>query len=1303
MYTNLIFSPLCIPNIQVVKILNEGDVDLKIKSVGTDSQHFHPTISEVTVAPSRGGRISITVIYLPKTIGDVEASLIIQSNFGPIIYRLKGKGVENQYRVKPILGHKLPVDVDYRRPISIYNPTSEILRVKEITTSEGFLLLSLPDINLQHGKSDPGRLWEIPPHAQKTVIFLDFQAKTPGKFQGFIHITTEKENLIVHVEFIVNKSGVHSVVDEIDFGTLINPTEKRSREIILLNSSPFPVSISDVYSQSPDTQLKIEFKRGTVLQEGALTTIATISYHGNREGKFQGKILFKTNDTNPVSSKIEVPFRANVIHGNLDYLVNATAYYVGNLKEEIRPLLVVNYFSTPMQVRSAEIDDQNFKLLDFQPGSVLEVNTKKKLLSIRFKSNNTNILYKTHLVLETNITKLFIPIYCFHATLQYYSAKYVKLKDRFNIEEELKVEQFNEKKGLKLNFGALKKGEKRDHFFFIKNINPVAISIFEMGAYYNGRQKSNIKITLGRIYETENNTLSLTSSKMGTALTDEDDFILSPPRKRRRRRSYKKKNHLLLLKPGYKALLRVEIQPTKEEIQTGSIEIKSTYNTLSIPYTYLCSSGYITFSYNLNFDKTFPGKMFKKNIWATSTFEKTIKILKITSTDKIFIPFLTNKVLKPNKKTKIGFVLFDSSHSSEKKKDKSLISESDIKNYQKRNAFFPKGSNQRFINSEIVVYTNILKKYEINITASLTKPKIAVSKIDFTLVHLGASAIHFIRVTNPSDQPIKVKLFLGGKNFSLQHDDQFKILEPSKGIVPPHKYVDFGPLKYTPNSRSKASCELYIKNNLTIFEIIKVLGEGGVGRIAFKQDNKMEDKLIFWNIEEKEIGKFESNSFIIDSSNRDSLGFIVFQKRFVLQNIGNLPVNIHHSFIEGSGCHFYGVTLLNCGNFTLNPNEERSFTISYKPDFTVSKINVPIIIETRAGRYRFPMVIVLPHHLLPYLYGSQPITFTQNIIRLLCTCLIFGIAFYLLSKVYREIRWIRYEDHLELILPTETPLPKIITSPRKTKEVSPRKKKKSTKKKGKKEGVVNQEHKIEIEKIKEDEETLKKEREKEEENPKEVEPEPEPPVIEEASKESEDSEEESEEEQVEEAKVVEEKKDVVLINIQKENEEKSFYDHKSIEEELLKKKEPSLPIQIKKKPLMKQSKISRFYPLPQDSPRKNSPDAWFNEEYDASPRFDGFKSESVGSPSHLILNRLTQALKPQNNTYFSLFNKHPKRDDESSSCDEEDDKSHESPLGESNSFFSMDVLQDEYEEKNTETFQDLDADDSNLPEFFKTK
>ena len=62
------------------------------------------------------------------------------------MYNLAGVGVDNPYRVRPTLGHKLPVDKNYHKAFLIYNPHEEVLKLKEIYTSESFLLLSLPDV-----------------------------------------------------------------------------------------------------------------------------------------------------------------------------------------------------------------------------------------------------------------------------------------------------------------------------------------------------------------------------------------------------------------------------------------------------------------------------------------------------------------------------------------------------------------------------------------------------------------------------------------------------------------------------------------------------------------------------------------------------------------------------------------------------------------------------------------------------------------------------------------------------------------------------------------------------------------------------------------------------------------------------------------------------------------------------------------------------------------------------------------------------------------------------------------------------
>jgi uncharacterized membrane protein YbaN (DUF454 family) len=61
-------------------------------------------ILKLKIATANGGLATITVIFLPRSVGKVDAMLVIQSNFGPIVYNIRGSGVPNKYKVKPILG-----------------------------------------------------------------------------------------------------------------------------------------------------------------------------------------------------------------------------------------------------------------------------------------------------------------------------------------------------------------------------------------------------------------------------------------------------------------------------------------------------------------------------------------------------------------------------------------------------------------------------------------------------------------------------------------------------------------------------------------------------------------------------------------------------------------------------------------------------------------------------------------------------------------------------------------------------------------------------------------------------------------------------------------------------------------------------------------------------------------------------------------------------------------------------------------------------------------------------------------------
>lgn len=319
------------PAVEKVEVINTSDNDeLHLFAVSTDTVHFHPssfkqTVGFSSVSYSQGsfphcqvvpvkGKTVISVVFVPRLLGAVEGTLIIETSVGGFLYQVHGEGIANPYNLTPFLGAKIPVGVPFNPPIKIYNPKDQVLHVKEVFTNEGFLHLTLPKAS---GGGDYGSagLWEINPRHTNTIINLSFQSNVPGKHTGFVHVKTDIDNMIIPVEIHVMKGGIHRSPEELDFGTLTSSTDKRSLSVSLLNSGPQPVLVSDIYASSPDSHLSITFKKGTLLMPGVELSVATVVYTGRTEGQFMGKLLLRTNDSNPAGSRVQVPYKARVLHG----------------------------------------------------------------------------------------------------------------------------------------------------------------------------------------------------------------------------------------------------------------------------------------------------------------------------------------------------------------------------------------------------------------------------------------------------------------------------------------------------------------------------------------------------------------------------------------------------------------------------------------------------------------------------------------------------------------------------------------------------------------------------------------------------------------------------------------------------------------------------------------------------------------------------------------------------------------------------------------------------------------------------
>lgn len=92
-----------------------------------------------------GGNTSFDVYFLARDLGNVESSLYINTNKGIIKFNVMGVGIANQYKLKPIINARIPINSSFTHLIQLHNPNNYSLQVLEIYTSDDDLHLELPD------------------------------------------------------------------------------------------------------------------------------------------------------------------------------------------------------------------------------------------------------------------------------------------------------------------------------------------------------------------------------------------------------------------------------------------------------------------------------------------------------------------------------------------------------------------------------------------------------------------------------------------------------------------------------------------------------------------------------------------------------------------------------------------------------------------------------------------------------------------------------------------------------------------------------------------------------------------------------------------------------------------------------------------------------------------------------------------------------------------------------------------------------------------------------------------------------
>lgn len=121
--------PISLPVTRTVFVHNHHEeLDIQMISISGNTEDFHCSFFEDKVIPGRSNT-SFQVAFLARHEGLVNNTLYIHSSVGSFQYQVSAFGEISPFRVRPLIGARVPVNSSFASLIYIYNPFSTPLQV----------------------------------------------------------------------------------------------------------------------------------------------------------------------------------------------------------------------------------------------------------------------------------------------------------------------------------------------------------------------------------------------------------------------------------------------------------------------------------------------------------------------------------------------------------------------------------------------------------------------------------------------------------------------------------------------------------------------------------------------------------------------------------------------------------------------------------------------------------------------------------------------------------------------------------------------------------------------------------------------------------------------------------------------------------------------------------------------------------------------------------------------------------------------------------------------------------------------
>ncbi|XP_043684488.1 transmembrane protein 131 [Vespula pensylvanica] len=992
---------LGIPHQETVMLINKDhNRTIHLLSISGNTRHFHSSFFQDKVI-SPLGNTTFNVIFLGREEGEIDTHLFIHTSEGTIKYQVRGISISSPYRLRPVIDVKLPLNASFTPLIYMHNPHPESLQVVEIYSSGGEFQLELPS-----GEAEGSReLWEIPPYQTKPVIRLHFNAYTEKNHTAYIRVKVNNtaEILIVAVEVEVRSgAGLHwgGSSGRINFGMGGSLQPPTYHIIALKNSAKKPVKVVNIISTPISKALGLQFKPTVIPGDTDIPiAIGTLFYDwkaGLELQHFKGKLMIKAIGPGGSSQKLAIPWIAQVLQGGLE--VNASiTHYCSLQTSQAQNFSVVNKFKLPLAITHVTMSPNvksRFMVKNFTP-RVIKPEQKVNIFSLQLtkEKKNEDVEMESSILIHSNVSVTKVPLLS-------YDGKVRKIVPG----------EREDDKGT-MNFGTVSSGTENEAIFALENQNPVNIELHDWGVNMPGAVLELMGCQSGPadLLDAELKNVTVCSNtgnqfiKPGflaifkiivKAPMIEEDTIVGD----------------VFVRTKYERF----ILPVFMRVAHGKISVKKLIFTDCFPGS-ICVQ-------QLKVHSTFTRPMEVTEIVSVNKDDR-IKYIPLEEATLPTIYKGDNHVgsikINPSINCKQRCyldLLLDTNAGNQWLNTMSLPShtrDTDLNLLTTR--------YMRFINSTgggswdnvtMRLDTNEVRGYKFYVNIKPHWPSLLTSSgnanknktiLMFPLTQVGHTSHKKIKLYNPSRNPLIVQLVTDWnypqgsrlfhslpskfkpicieclptvqEEFKLEDNmEERELFEKQWDVTVASQSFPFylNPLEsktikiiYSPMSASLSSALIYIRNNMTVLEVLRVMGRGASAQFRFGNRKPGSTTPLLFELGDKHLKDCERERSI-----RNSIPNLTVKRSFTARNTGELPIHIYGFYISGSHCEGYGFKVLNCASFLLFPNVTKKIEIAFTPDFTLSRIERKLLILTSLGTenessmIKLNLLATLPTHSL---------------------------------------------------------------------------------------------------------------------------------------------------------------------------------------------------------------------------------------------------------------------------------------------------------------------------------------------------